>query len=253
LTVPRSRIDLGSTWQLALLPFGRRPLFAILLVPMIGLAAYAAARVPAPGIAVTSAWLIPYYHLVVIVRAAAVALIASIFGFRLVESGGLTPHRSQRRALSSIVGRVVVAVLMTIGSGEIFVSPTDLASAAISDWGSFPISLLLELLFLIALRAALAAASLVGVPDALIGRQRERAQPEGAILFVACLLPFALAGVAEVAIWLIVGQATTVFVVEWVAFGLDAAAMSFAIVLAFANHRRFAPEAAEAHSVAAFD
>jgi hypothetical protein len=249
-------IDLGATWLLALRSLGRRPLLALLLTAVIMLAAYAAAWAGAlfPGIAVTSPFLLPYFHLVTIVRGGAVAAFAALSALPLLTAAGLAPDGHQGRSLGSFIARIVVAAYMTIGLTELFVPPTDLTIAAVNVGdGSYAVSLFIELVGLIFLHAGLAAASLVGVPDALLDRRRKRAPNEGPHLFVACLFPFGVAAAAEVTVGLFAGRTMTMLHVQWIAFAFDAEAMFLAVLIAFANCRRFAPAAPAERVARIFD
>lgn len=258
---PQSRRDVATTWRLTLQLLGRRPLVALLFVPMISFAAYAVVRLGffVPVIPESSPFLWPYSHLIMIVREGAVCLVAALFAWPLMQTAGLVPERSQGRSLPAFAGRTAIAVLVTIGLTEIFVPPTDLASAAIGvgvdgeAGGSAVISLFWELAGLIVLRAVLATASLVSVPDALLGHPRTRLQGEGRHLFLACLLSFGVAGCAQAGIWLIAPNAITLLRILCLALVLDATAMLFAILLAFVTHSRFAPNAAAAKVAATFD
>jgi hypothetical protein len=185
------------------------------------------------------------------VRAVAVSLVGALFSLPLLEAGGLAPGRGQGRSLRGFAGRILVAVVFAIGVTEIFVSPTDLATTATDVGGS--LTLVIEIVGLILLHAGIAAIGLVGVPDVLVGRRRARLPSEGPLLFLACLLPFGVVACIEAAVNLIAAGRIIFLYVLCLAFALDAAAMLFAIFLAFAIHRRFVPTAAYDHVSAVFD
>jgi hypothetical protein len=254
----QSRIDLAGSWRLVLGLLVQRPIVALSLVPAIVLVAYAVDKAPIlfPGIALSPRLSMPHYHLIVIAREAAVSLIAGSFALPLLAAGGFVPDRNRRRSWSSFTGRAIVAVSITIGGAEIVVSPQDLGNAALGllyDTVVSPLYLLFDLPALIALHAGLAAVTLVGVPDALWARQRKRPSEEGPHLFLLCLLPFGIAVLAEVAVFLLVPIKVLLPSFLAMVSAFDAAAIFFAVLLAFANHRRYAPDAMSAETAAVFD
>jgi hypothetical protein len=198
----------------------------------------------------------PYYHLIVIMRTVAVSLVAISFALPLLAADGFVPDRDRRRSWPSFTGRIIVAVSVTIGCVEILVSPQDLANAALGliyNTEVSPLHLLFDLPALTALHAGLAAVTLIGVPDALWVRQRKRPPDEGPHLFLACLLPFGMAVLMEVAVFLLVPISVLLSSYLPLVSSFDAVAMFFAVLLAFANHRRYAPDNVPSETAAVFD
>jgi hypothetical protein len=231
---------------------------AVLLVLAIALAAYAADKASAffPGLALSSRMSMLQYHLTVIVREVTVCLVAVSFAVPVLAAGGFVPDLGRRRSWSGFTGRVIVAATVTIGCVEILISPQDLGSAVLGlfyDTGVSPLNLVFDLPALIALHAGLAAVTLVSVPDALWIRQRKRPSDEGPHLFLVCLLPFGMAVLTEVAVFVLVPISVLMPSFLSLVSCFDAAAMFFAVLLAFANHRRYTSDDVPSETAAVFD
>ena len=207
---PRSSSNVPSPWVLLLVALLFRPILAAGAVAAIAITPLVLMEVVMP-ISRAALTMLPdadeltgavAYRTVILLVACAVCLIATMAAAAMAESvcgmreGEPWSPRLLRR--SALIWLVVLAAPYLYGLPWRLVVWTEAVTCCKTPIGSMVLSI--QLLCWVTLKAGLASALLVGLPDAVEGERRRRTFAQGRDLFAICLLLFVALTIPQAAI-----------------------------------------------------